>query len=117
MPLEDRYKYFDDLTVVEIVNLLNIGISTARVRDTVPSDLPQHNQLIDNNNLSQKYLDSINQWTDKNLMELNAKKTKSIQFNFSKNLQFKTDLFLKQQKIENVTEIKLLGIILTLDLR
>ena len=115
--LRDRYKYFDDLTVVEIVNLLNIGISTARVRDTVPSDLPQHNQLIDNNNLSQKYLDSINQWTDKNLMELNAKKTKSIQFNFSKNLQFKTDLFLKQQKIENVTEIKLLGIILTSDLR
>ena len=33
------------------------------------------------------------------------------------NLQFKTDLFLKQQKIENVTEIKLLGIILTSDLR
>ena len=45
VPLEDRFKYFDDLTVVKIVNLLNIGISTARVRDTVPSDLPQHNQL------------------------------------------------------------------------
>ena len=118
VPLEDRYKYFDDLTVVEIVNLLNIGISTARVRDTVPSDLPQHNQVIDNCNLkSQKYLDSIDQWTDNKLMMLNVKKTKAIQFNFSKNLQFKTDLVLKRQKIENVQEIKLLGLILTSDLR
>ena len=118
VPLEDRYKYFDDLTVVEIVNLVNIGISTARVRDTVPSDLPQHNQLVNNNHLkSQEYLDSINQWTEDNLMMLNAKKTKSMQFNFSKNLQFKTDLVLKQQKIENVQEIKLLGVILTSDLR
>ena len=50
-------------------------------------------------------------------MELNAKKTKSMQFNFSKNLQFKTDLVLKKQNIENVQEIKLLGIILTSDLR
>ena len=48
---------------------------------------------------------------------LNVKKTKSIQFNFSKNLQFKTDLELKKQKIENVNEIKLLGLILTSDLR
>ena len=48
-------------------------------------------------------------------MELNVKKTKSIQFNFSKNLQFKT--VLKKQKIENVQEIKLFGLILTSDLR
>ena len=50
VPLEDRFKYFDDLTVVEIVNLLNIGISTVRDRDTVPSDLPEHNQIINNQN-------------------------------------------------------------------
>ena len=31
VPLEDRFKYFDDLTVVEIVNLLNIGISTVGI--------------------------------------------------------------------------------------
>ena len=55
--LEDGFKNLDDLTVVEVVNLLNIGLSTARVRDTVPSDLPEHNQLIDNKHLkSQKYL-------------------------------------------------------------
>ena len=49
-------------------------------------------------------------------MMLNAKKTKSMQFNFSRNLHFKTDLLLGNQKIENVQEIKLLGLILTSDL-
>ena len=74
--------------------------------------------VVNNNHLkSQEYLDNINQWTEDNLMMLNAKKTKSMQFNFSKNLQFKTDLVLKQQTIENVQEIKLLGVILTSDLR
>ena len=118
VPLEDRYKYFDDLTVVEIINLLNIGISTARVRDTVPSDLPEHNQQVDNNNLkSQEYCQRISQWTEQNLMELNAKKSKTILFNFSKNHQFATNLKLKNQKLEMINETKLLGLIITSDLR
>ena len=118
VPLEDRFKYFDDLTVVEIINLLNIGISTVRVRDTVPSDLPEHNQMVDNKNLkSQQYLDDINKWTEKNLMELNEKKSKSILFNFSRNHQFATNLVLKSKKLEVVNETKLLGLIITSDLR
>ena len=112
VPLEDRYKYFDDLTVVEIINLLNIGLSTARVRNTVPSDLPEHNQFIDSSNLkSQKYLDSINQWTEKNLMELNEKKSNAMIFNFSKNHQFTTNLMLKNKKLGVINETKLLGLI------
>ena len=118
VPLEDRFKYFDDLTVVEVINLLNIGISSARVKETIPSDLPEHNQLVNNNSLkSQMYLDKINQWTEGNLMELNEKKTKSIIFNFSKNYQFKTNLILKKQEVEVINETKLLGLIITSDLR
>ena len=72
------------------------------MRDTVPTDLPEHNQLVDSNSLkSQKYLDKINQWTEKNLMELNEKKTKSILFNFSKKYQFKTNLILKNHGFSN----------------
>ena len=111
------YKYFDDLTVVEIINLLNIGLCTARVRDTVPSDIPEHNQLIDSSHLkSQKYLDSISQWTRENLMELNEKKSSAIIFNFSKKHQFTTNLLLKNKKIGIINETKLLGLILTSDL-
>ena len=50
-------------------------------------------------------------------MELNAKKTKSMVFNFTKRYQFTTDLLLKNEKIEIVEQTKLLGLILTSDLK
>ena len=85
VPEEDRFKYFDDATVLEVINLLNIGLCSYRVRESIPSHIPDHNQIIPSEHLkSQKYLNLINQWTEKNLMELNEKKTKSIIFNFSK---------------------------------
>ena len=118
VPEEERFKYFDDATVLEIVNLLNIGMSSYRVRDTIPSHIPLHNQFIENYNLkSQKYLDTINNWTVENRMELNENKTKSLIFNFSKKHQFATNLELKQQRIEIVDQAKLLGLILTSDLK
>ena len=59
----------------------------------------------------------INKWTEENLMALNEKKTKSIIFNFSKKHKFTTDLLLKNQRIEIVEQAKLLGLILTSDLK
>ena len=50
-------------------------------------------------------------------MELNEKKTKSMIFNFSKKHKFTTDLMLKNQRIEIVEQAKLLGLILTSDLK
>ena len=50
-------------------------------------------------------------------MELNAKKTKSMVFNFTKRYQFTTDILLKNEKIEIVEQAKLLGLILTSDLK
>ena len=50
-------------------------------------------------------------------MELNGKKTKSMIFNFTKKHQFVTNLSLKNMKIENVEQAKLLGLILTSDLK
>ena len=83
---------------------------------TIPSNIPSHNQ-ISRNLRSQGYLDKINLWTEQNLMELNVKKTKSMVFNFSKKLQFTTNLNLKNQQIEVVDQAKLLGLILTSDLK
>ena len=37
--LEDRFKFIDDLTILEIVNLLTIGISCFNVKSQVPSDI------------------------------------------------------------------------------
>ena len=118
VPEEDRFKYFDDATVLEVINLLNVGLCSLRVKDNVPSHIPEHNQFINSNNLrSQQYLNRINDWTEKNLMELNAKKTKSMVFNFTKRYQFTTDILLKNEKIEIVDHAKLLGLILTSDLK
>ena len=79
--------------MLEVINLLNIGLSSYRVKDTVPSHIPAHNQVVDSKNLkSQEYLNKISEWTDQNLMDLNVKKTKSMVFNFSRNYQFTTDI-------------------------
>ena len=42
---EDRYKFVDDLTMLEIVNLLTIGISN--FKSQVPNYISDHNQYID----------------------------------------------------------------------
>ena len=98
--------------------MLNIGLCSYRVKETIPSHIPEHNQIILSKNLkSQRYLNDINQWTEENLMELNENKTKAILFNFSKNNQFSTDLMLKGKRVEIFEQAKLLGLILTNDLK
>ena len=42
----DRFKFIDDLTILEIVNLLTVGITSYNLKMQVPSDLPTHNQFI-----------------------------------------------------------------------
>ena len=84
VPEEDRYKFVDDLTVLEVINLLNIGISSFNCKQQVPSDLPIHGQVVDSCHLkSQEYLDRINLWTDAQQMIISDKKTKSMIVNFT----------------------------------
>ena len=72
--MEDRFKFVDDLSVLEIVNLLTIGLSSFNVKAQVPTDIPQHNQFVAPENLqSQKWLNEINQWTQKQKMLINEK--------------------------------------------
>ena len=52
--VKDRFKFVDDLTILEIVNLLTIGITSMNMKQTVPSDLPSHNQFIPAQNLQSK---------------------------------------------------------------
>ena len=41
---QDRFKSVHDLTVLEIVNLLTIGISSLNIKQSVPNDVPTHNK-------------------------------------------------------------------------
>ena len=88
LPVDDRYKYkykyMDDLTVLEAVYLMNIGIASYNLRNHIPNNIPVHNQIIKNDQLAtQNYLDEIQNWTDSKKMVLNEKKTKYMIFNLS----------------------------------
>ena len=63
---DDRYKFVFDLSVLEIVDLLTVGITSYNLEQHVPSDIPVHNQYIPASNLkSQYWLDEINKTKDK----------------------------------------------------
>ena len=117
VPDNDRYKFVDDLTILETVKLKEAGIASHNFKLNIPSNLPTHNQIIPKDNLkTQKYMSEINNWTEENQMKLNPRKTKAMIFNFTKNNQFTTNLTVKDEKVEIVNEAKLLGTIITNDL-
>ena len=115
---ELRYKFIDDLTILEIVNLLTIGISSYNIKTHIPSDIPTHNQYIKGENLkSQSYINTISDWTEKQQMKLNHKKSNIMIFNYSKKSQFTTRLAMEGEILPVVKKTKLLGTIITDDLR
>ena len=105
-----KYRYIDDLSALELVNLLTIGIQSHNIRQQVPNNVPTHNQIISNDKLeTQKHVNEIANWSKNNLMKLNAKKCKNMIFNFSRNHQFSTSIELNDEKLETVNEMKVLG--------
>ena len=66
---------------------------------------------------SQKWLDEIDAWTKNQKMLINQKKTKTMIFNYTDNHKFTTRLKLKNENIEVINSTRLLGTILTDDLR
>jgi hypothetical protein len=66
------YKYFDAASILEIVNLISIGLASHNFKLHGASNIPTHNQFIPGQQLkSQLYLEKISQWTEDNKMELN----------------------------------------------
>ena len=115
--VKDRFKFVDDLSILEIVNLLTVGITSFNIRQEVANDIPTHNQFIPSHNLqSQVWLDEIDRWTENQQMMINEKKTKTMIFNFTEKYQFTTRLQLKDKNIEVISSTKLLGTILSDDL-
>ena len=85
--VQDRFKFIDDLTILEIVNILTIGLSSYNIKSHIPADIPEHGQFISPENLkSQNWLDEIDAWTEKQRMKINTKKTKNNDFQFYQQL-------------------------------
>ena len=115
---DNRFKFVDDLTVLEKINLLMIGLASFNCHQSVPSDIPDHNQFIPAGSLkSQEFLEKIKLWTDNQKMILNQKKTKVMIFNFTEKYNFTTRLVLNNENLEVVKQAKLLGVIISDDLK
>ena len=48
---DDRFKFIDDLSILEIINLLTVGITSYNIKLQIPTDIPDHNQFIPARNL------------------------------------------------------------------
>ena len=114
----DRFKFVDDLTILEVVNLLTVGITSFNLKNSVPSDVPLHNQFIPPENLkSQGWLDEINKWTENQQMMINENKTKTMFFNYTDKYKFTSRLKLNNENVEVIDSTRLLGTLLTDDLK
>ena len=114
----DRFKFLDDLSVLEIINLLTVGITSFNLKCQVASDIPTHNQYIPPEHMeSQKWLNNINDWTINQKMLVNERKSKTMIFNYTNNYQFTTRLKINDHPLEVIDSTRLLGTIISNDLK
>ena len=64
---EDKiYKFVDDKSVLELINLVSIGTASHNIKLQVPSNIPASNLFIPGDNLkTQKFMGDIDGWTHK----------------------------------------------------
>ena len=118
IPPDMKYKWLDDLSLLEVINLLTIGISSYNVKSHIPSDIPVHNGFIEASNLiTQENINKIADWTQMKQMKLNTSKSCGMIFNFTNNFQFTSRILIEDQPLKLVSETKLLGLILRDDLK
>ena len=83
---DEKYRYIDDLSILEIINLISVGISSYNCKIHIPNDVKIGNAYIPPENLkSQNYLHKLEKWTGDKKMKLNCTQSKYMIFNFSKN--------------------------------
>lgn len=117
VPADMRFKFVDDLSILEKLNLILVGLSEYNFRNHVASDIGVNQKFLSPSNIqSQEYLDGVEEWTDKNLMKLNPKKSNVMVFNFTHDFQFSTRLYMENKLLEIVPTTKLLGTIISSDL-
>jgi hypothetical protein len=113
----ERYKFVDDCSILELVNLISVGLSSFNFHNQVASDIGIDQYFVHPQNLkSQSYLNQISEWTHDKKMKLNEEKTKIMIFNQSMNYQFTTRLTINEQLIDIINETELLGVVISSDL-
>jgi hypothetical protein len=70
VPHNDKYKFVDDLSVLEIINLIAVGLSSYNFKQHVASDVGIGQLFIPSENIIPRNLWTT-EWTDANKMKLN----------------------------------------------
>ena len=115
---DEGFKFIDDATFVEVLNLFLGGLSSFNSKQQVPSDIATDEFFLSNNNFkTQQHLNQISNWTDEHQMKLNCKKTKYMIVNFCDKYQFQIRLNINNNLLEQVKSTNLLGVLISDDLR
>jgi hypothetical protein len=113
---KDRFKYIDDLSILELIFLSGV-LTEFDCYKTVPSDIGVDQLYLPPESFNtQRSLDKISAWTDKNLMRINADKTNYMVFSRSLS-DFATRLHLNNSKIDQVPTAKIVGVWLQSNLK
>ena len=109
---EDRYKYIDDLSVLEVIYLTGL-LTDYNFYEHVASDIAIGQQFLSSSNYNtQQTLDSISNWTEENLMMINEEKSNFMVFSRA-DTDFATRLKLNDNNIERLNAVKICGVWLT----
>ena len=115
---EDKFKFVDDLSTLEIINLVTVGLTSYNFKLHVVSDIGTDQLFLPSENInSQSYMNNISDWTQQRKMELNEKKSNLMIFNYTTNYQFATRVNLNGSLLDTIDETRLLGTIVTTDLK
>ena len=112
VPPEDRFKYIDDLSILQLVFLSGL-LKQYNFQDHVASDIAVEEKFISPDNLeTQEHLQKISDWTKDSKMKLNERKCNFILFSRSSDL-FTTRLSINGVNLERQREVKILGLYIT----
>ena len=82
VPTDMKFKFVDDLSLLEKLNLILLGLCSYNFKNHVASDIGQNQKYLPSENiLSQQYLNKIETWTEANKMKLNVRKSNVMIFN------------------------------------
>ena len=109
---KSKYKFIDNFSILEVINLIMCGLVKYNFKTHVASDVASHGKFLPTQNVnSQNHLEKISQWTKQNKVSLNTQNSKFMLINYTKKFQFSTRLVLDETPLEEISEYKLLGVI------
>ena len=115
VPEQDRFKFIDDLSILQLICLSGL-LAEYQYRAHVPTDIATDQLFLPTESFqTQEQLDLISDWTNNNLMKLNAAKSNFMIFTRTKQ-KFTTRLTVDGKNLERVSVTKLLGVWIQEDL-